>query len=378
MKNLSKTIIFVLSLVAVSFLSSSQIKKIDIPASQYVFTFQEDNAGNIWLGLSDGNLQGSLCMYSDSGLYVVSGTENVPNGSYHTSIKLPDGSMMFSGNVLSANAKSLLVWVSQMGADTIQIPYMLNDPFVNCIALVNRRDIWIGTGSGLLINSRGEWRWITKASGLPGNFINAIHEDIRGIVWVGTDAGIVRFYDGNIEYPESGSRLISTATTFFTDAKGYLWCGARYFSEGASVYNGELWETFSGRNGLIDNSVSIFHQTQNGDIWIGSCYSRNRGGVSVFNGIEWISYSAPEYIAKPCVDAIVTDTRGRVWVGGSLNHSRYNGITVFDGNSWHVIKMNSELPAERVIAFFVDSGGNIWISSHEGLFVVDSNYEFNN
>ncbi|HOP03277.1 MAG TPA: two-component regulator propeller domain-containing protein [Tenuifilaceae bacterium] len=376
MRRHPKIFIIAVYLLANSNLSFPQIQKIDIPENQYVFTFQEDYAGNVWLGLSDGNIQGSLCMYSDSGLNVVSGSGNVPNGSYHTSVRLPDGSLLFSGSVLSQNSKSLLVWVSQMGVDTIQIPFRLNDPFVNIITLVNRRDIWIGTGSGLLINSRGEWRWLTKADGLPGNFINTIHEDIRGIVWVGTDAGIVSFFEGNIEYPESGSRLISTATTFFTDSKGYLWCGARFLSQGVSVYNGEIWETFSGRNGLIDNSVSLFYQSPNDEIWIGSCYDRNRGGVSVFNGNEWISYNAPDYLAKPCVDAIVTDSKGRVWLGGSLDHSRFEGITVFDGNNWNKIGNTSDLPAERVIAFFTDTKGNIWISSHEGLYIVDDDFEF--
>lgn len=356
-------------------ISLSQIHKVDIPQGFYAFTFQEDNQGRVWLGLSDGNSQGGLGYFKNNRFILVSGTDSIPLGSYHTSLSLPDGSMFFTGNVLNNQGKSIIVWVSSSRIDTLHIPFMLKDPFINSLALINKRDIWIGTGSGLLINSRGDWDWKTVQQGLPTNFISTIYQDFRGLIWVGTESGIAYFFDDQMFYPESGSRIISSATLFFSDSRGYLWCGARFASEGVSVYNGEVWETFSGRNGLIDNSVSIFYQDQNANLWVGSCFNRSRGGVSVFDGKKWESYSAPEFLAKPCVDAIISDDKGRVWFGGSLTHQRQKGITVYDGTNWHKLRGSPEFPAERVITFFKDSAGNIWISSFEGLFIVNSDFQ---
>ena len=356
-------------------ISFSQVSKVEIPNGYFVFTFQEDTKGNIWLGLSDGNNSGGLGVYNNNNFSLVSGSDSIPTGSYHTSLKLSDGSLLFAGNVLNKQSQSLLIWISEMGIDTLQIPFKLQYPLINNITLVKRRDIWIGTTSGLLINSRGDWSWLTTRDRLPNNSISAVYQDFRGVIWIGTDSGIAYFFEDQLYLPESGSRIISSATNFYGDTRGYVWCGARFASEGVSVFNGEVWETFSGRNGLIDNSVSYFYQDNEANLWVGSCYSRSRGGVSVFDGKKWSGFDSPQFLAKPCVDAIISDARGRIWFGGSLSHNRYKGITILDGDKWYKITNNIELPAERVILFFKDSLGNIWISSMEGLFIVGKDFE---
>lgn len=354
--------------------ANSQIRKVELPPGFYAFAFQEDGQGRIWIGLSDGNISGGLGVFTTNKLSIVSGTDSIPTGSYHTTLKLPDGSIMFGGNILNRNGKSLLVWVSSMGIDTIQIPFNLSNPLINCMAIVNRRDIWIGTASGLLINRRGDWEWLTARQGLPANFISTIYQDFRGVIWVGTEVGIAYFLDEVLYRPEPGTPIIGSATQFYGDKRGYVWCGARFASEGISVFNGEIWDTFSGRHGLVDNSASVFFQDPQGNLWVGSCFNRSRGGVSVFDGRKWIGYGSPQFIAKPCVDAIAADSKGRVWLAGSLTHRKYSGITVFDGEKWFRVGASTTLPADRVIAFYLDSGGNLWISSFEGLFIVDQNF----
>jgi ligand-binding sensor domain-containing protein len=350
------------------------VSQIDIPKGLYAFSFQEDREGKVWIGLSNGDISGALGYYNGSAFRVISGSDSIPNGSYHSSIGLPDGSLFFGGSVIDASGRSVLAWVSPMGIDTIRIPFKVSDPFINAISLVNRREVWIGTASGLLINNRGQWTKMEVADGLPNNFVTSIIQDFRGIVWVATEGGIVSFIDGILHYPESGSRIIKKATSLFSDAKGYVWSGARFSSEGVSVYNGQVWETFTGRNGLIDNSASVFHQDAKGNIWVGSCFQRNRGGVSSFNGTQWNSFSFPETLAKPCIDAIASDSKGNIWFGGSLTKGTAKGISVFDGKEWLKVGNNNALKAERVIAFYLDSKDRLWVSSFEGLFLVQPTF----
>jgi hypothetical protein len=361
-------------LISNSIITLAQIEKIETPKGLYAFTFQEDLSGNIWIGLSDGNNNGSLGKITDNTLEIIGHESGAPLGSYQNSIKLPDGSILFAGSIIGKNRNSILVWVSSQGIDTISIPFMLSIPLVNCITLVNRREIWIGTASGLLVNNRGSWTWFSTRDGLPDNFINSIYQDFRGVVWIGTEKGIASFIDGKLFSLKQSTREITSATQFFSDNRGYLWCGSRYSSQGVSVYNGQIWETFSAPHGLADNSSSVFHQDNNGVLWVGSCYNRSRGGLSSFDGKKWSSYSSPEFIAKPCVDAIITDTKGRTWFGGSLTPRREKGIAILDNDKWHRVGGNQSLPAERIISFFLDSKGNIWISSFEGLYVVNQNF----
>ncbi len=349
----------------------SQIKSIDLPEGQYAFSLQEDSEGNIWVGLSDGNTGGDIAMVKNDTLVIKSGDKRLPSGSYHTSIKLTDGSLMFGGNII-ANGKPCLVWVTPFSIDTIQVPISLTNPFVNTIALVNNREIWIGSANGLLVNRYGNWSSYTTYDGLPHNFVTAIEQDFRGVVWIGTELGLAYYVDKQFHIVEQTSRAIANVTHFFTDNKGYLWCGSRFSSEGISVYNGKEWETFSGRHGLEDNSTSIFFQDSKGTLWAGSCYHRTRGGLTAFNGKEWEAYSSPEHLAKPCVDAITEDADGNIWFGGSLPSRKGEGITIYDGKTWHKISKTHNFPANRVIAMFCDSKGRVWVSSMEGLFVVDS------
>jgi ligand-binding sensor domain-containing protein len=372
MRHLFLTLSFVALLTTLC--AQSPVSQIDITKGLYAFTFQEDKKGNVWIGLSNGDISGDLGFYNGSSFKVVSGSDSIPSGSYHNSIKLPDGSLFFGGNVTDANRKPVLIWVTPMDIDTIRIPFSFSDPFINHMSLINRREVWIGTASGLLVNNRGQWTKMGVADGLPNNFVTSIIQDYRGIVWVATEGGVVSFIDGILHYPESGSRIINKATALFSDSKGYVWCGARFASEGVSVYNGQVWETFSGRNGLIDNSVSVFHQDPKGVLWVGSCFQRNRGGVSSFNGKEWNSFSFPETLAKPCIDAIASDAKGNVWFGGSLTKGNAKGISVFDGKEWFKVGNSNTLKAERVIAFYLDSKDRLWVSSFEGLFLVQPTF----
>lgn len=354
---------------------SAQVRQVDLPENLYAFTFQEDSFGKVWIGLSDGNTSGALGYFNDTTFVQISGTEELPNGSYHASIKLPDGSLMFGGNLLDQQGKSFITWIFSEKPDTIHIPYSLYNPFINSFALINRHEIWIGTASGLLRNNRGQWSHYSVQDGLPHNFITSIYQDFRGIVWIGTEVGAVFFEDNKFHQIPSGTRIISSITQFFGDNRGYVWCGSRYTSEGISVYNGELWETFSGRHGLVDNSSSVFFQSPDGKLWVGSCYNRSRGGASVFDGRQWTGFSSDDVLAKPCVDAIAADGKGRIWLGGSLTPRREKGISIFDEGDWHRIVDNKVLPAERILTFFLDSKNRFWISSFEGLFILDPEFK---
>ena len=369
---MNRLFLYILTLfLAAPFLVNSQVSSVSLPKNYYAFTLQTDWQGKVWVGLSDGNTAGALGKIENDSLILVSDGTKIPNGSYHTSTKLPDGSLLFGGSVLNEAGKLVLVWVSESGIDTLHIPFNLKHSLINCISIVNRHEIWLGTPNGLLINNRGRWQHFTSRDNLPDNFINSITQDIRGIVWVGTEQGLAFFQDGELYRTEQTARVISSVTQIFNDRSGYLWCGSRFSSEGVSVYNGQVWETFSGRHGLTDNSASIFYQDIRGRLWVGSCYHRSRGGVSVFDGNKWESFDSPENLAKPCVDAIISDSEGRVWFGGSLTPRRNKGLSILDGDKWHKVVNSKTLTAERVIMFFNDKQENLWISSMEGLYIVN-------
>jgi len=128
---------FLLFTIFSAYRVSSQVSQVELPQRFFAFTFQEAKNGEIWVGLSDGSNLGGLGVYRNGSFSLESNKEGLPSGSYHVSTRLPDGSMMFCGNIINETGRPLLVWISSMGIDTIQIPFELSNPHVNCIELIN-------------------------------------------------------------------------------------------------------------------------------------------------------------------------------------------------------------------------------------------------
>jgi len=71
---------------------------------------------------------------------------------------------------------------------------------------------WFGTDQGISIHESEEtkdgWSTFTTADGLAGNYIHAIAEDSKSIIWAGTDSGLSS-YDGDwLTWPESANMNI--------------------------------------------------------------------------------------------------------------------------------------------------------------------------
>jgi two-component sensor histidine kinase/ligand-binding sensor domain-containing protein len=89
-----------------------------------------------------------------------------------------------------------------------------------------RRNVWVGTESGLLkIASNTVTRYGTT-NGLPDDYITALHEDGAGCVWAGTSSGVARFKGEVIEVFDPGKGLIDgLITCILEDSLGYVWMG---------------------------------------------------------------------------------------------------------------------------------------------------------
>jgi len=70
------------------------------------------------------------------------------------------------------------------------------------------------------------WGAVTLFHGLPSDRVNAIAEDANGVLWFGTDNGLVRYDGRNIEAAPNEAALPSRRTLCLKlDARGHLWVG---------------------------------------------------------------------------------------------------------------------------------------------------------
>src|SRR5262245_20250398 len=91
------------------------------------------------------------------------------------------------------------------------------------------------------------WGAVTLFHGLPSDHVNAIAEDASGVLWFGTDNGLVR-YDGRVEAaPNENAALPSRRILALKlDHRGRLWIG-----------------TDAGAAALRENGVEVLPETRN-------------------------------------------------------------------------------------------------------------------
>jgi signal transduction histidine kinase/CheY-like chemotaxis protein/ligand-binding sensor domain-containing protein/HPt (histidine-containing phosphotransfer) domain-containing protein len=234
--------------------------------------------------------------------------------------------------------------------------------------------IWIGTQSGLA-------RWDGYAvrsfrhdaadpSSLPGDFVQALHVDARGRLWVGTAASGLAMYDKvkeNFVRPndELSHGLISAIAS---DARGNLWIGSpaglRYYD----VLQRTLRRyTHEDTPGLPDNQIHALLTDRAGNLWIGSGTGLSR--LKPGGAITAIAIAADGQGAKggwsDSVLALGENSRGQIAIG-----TLKSGIGIVDGQADRgaiiALKGVKDVQSNMVLAVTESAPGIWWASTYGG------------
>ncbi|MFN0109490.1 MAG: two-component regulator propeller domain-containing protein [Blastocatellia bacterium] len=115
------------------------------------------------------------------------------------------------------------------------------------------------------------WGAVTLFHGLPSDRVNAIAEDARGLMWFGTDNGLVRYDGRNVEaVPGEASLPSRRVLALKLDARGSLWIGT---DAGAARWRDERIEILEETRGRAVNSIAVSPQnevllvTQRGEVF---------------------------------------------------------------------------------------------------------------
>lgn len=126
---------------------------------------------------------------------------------------------------------------------TLGINDGLSQSTVNAILQDRKGFMWIGTKDGLNQYDGQEFRVFQKEnSSLGNNFITALYEDCEGYIWVGTDAGVYiynpfqevfQFLDAEIV--SSGEKITRAVTWITSDPQNNIWISVD--NQGLLCYN---------------------------------------------------------------------------------------------------------------------------------------------
>lgn len=239
----------------------------------------------------------------------------------------------------------------------------------------SKKGIWIGTWSGALsyLNPYDNmFVHINKSNGLSNSVVSSITES-KGRIWIGTEAGGVNSYktqSGIIEKHKLNPDLEfeQNIKVIRFDKHGGFWVG---------TFNDGLWWTNKfDRNGIpltptkiMDGSIYDikFDSTH---VWVASYFSglHKIELKSTYDSTSSASITTPHKLSTPYLRTLFLDSRNQIWLG------THNGIFLGKQNSDEFTEIicgpaeKESQPANHVYCIFEDKQHAIWAGTSWGLF----------
>ncbi len=192
--------------------------------------------------------------------------------------------------------------------------------------------LWVGTLGGLARWDGYRFR-VYKADlhapgALPDNFIQTLHGDANGTLWVGTSsAGIVRYdaaSDRFVSYPVGDKGLSHVSVrSIDDDGAGGLWVATDGGLDHLDPASGSIVHATDGGSGwagLAGTRVHVVLRDSAGALWVGSAAGlfRREPHGDQFKPVRLLSGHG----AQPEPQTLAEDSAGRLWVG-TLQHGAF-------------------------------------------------------
>jgi len=214
--------------------------------------------------------------------------------------------------------------------------------------------IWAATDVGLYVLD-GSWTALGVGDGLPSNAVRDVHVDQVGRLWVATPNGLALDDGGWSAFGEP------SVTALAADLRGGLWIGSE---AGLTRLEGGARTTFTAQDGLVDDRVGAIHVAADGTVYVGS--SGARSGLVAGGDGTWTLVPLPPGAGR--VYSITSDSQGRLWVGAGyleLSADRESALVDQLGVAWALAGDTWQrwpLPATPV-SLAEDAEGVMWAAT---------------
>jgi len=187
--------------------------------------------------------------------------------------------------------------------------------------------LWFTNGHrGVGVYAKGKIRFVTTIDGLPTNRVHCMLEDSRGMIWIGTDAGVAQWSDTDHRvhsFPEPNLSALPIYV-IMEDSLGKVWFGADH---GVFEYDGSSLQQYSVDEGLSNDVIQTGLVCRNGDVWLGT-----NDGVSRFERMRQVfSVPIPTVYLR---DVLAGDLNTRVAAGENVAHDDRSVVFTFNTLSY--------------------------------------------
>lgn len=198
---------------------------------------------------------------------------------------------------------------------------------------------------------------------LPGSRIQIVFADREGALWIGTNAGLVRWVRGKIErFPVTDALATASILAMMEDREGNLWVGTE--TDGLHILRDQRFHTLDTREGLSSDRVATVVEDQRGTLWAGTQENgMNELHRDAATGNWRVSrtLSVAEGLASNVILSLAAAPSGDLWVGTP------DGLNRIRGNRVNIYTSADGLPDDFIRSLLIDTDGSLWIGTRRGL-----------
>jgi len=372
-----------------------------------VVSIVADNAGRLWLGLTDRTLvrigpDGDIVTVTPAPLGIIGG---LPDSPIKTMFVDRTG-LLWVGTLTSG-----VVWTRTDNSPISSVLNLTGDPrartFVSAFQPAMDGEYWVAMSGPGLVRYDPSTREVTSYKGALDQAIGAAHaqpaernaatssappaqgpsphstesadsreiriydilQDADGRLLLPSNYGILKFNPttGMAAYARlDGEPATAPVRTLFRASNGDLWV-APYDAGLVHYHDGQAVQRFDSTHGLGSNNVVTIAQDHAGNIWAGTTDGVSRvdaasGKLRTFREVTGNDRS----LAGNAVASLLVDQQGRVWVGSLSGISRLERIDA-SGADFRRYGLGGGLPDNAINCMLEDAAGQIWFSTNLGL-----------
>ncbi|HUB52879.1 MAG TPA: two-component regulator propeller domain-containing protein [Terracidiphilus sp.] len=286
------------------------------------------------------------------------------------------------------------------GGRATRVDAGLPDRKINCMQLISKDELWVGTDTGLFRWNGKEFHRIDLPPALGSVQVLSILRDRDSNIWAGTTRGLLRINSNGTSFSaEDAIRGHGGINTLFEDREGNLWVGgsqglgrirdstfltyspaidSRFERDGPVFVDKEnrTWFApaqgglFALKNGSIQsistgipaNDVVYSISGGGNDLWVG----RQHGGLThlLLRGGELTSqtYTQTNGLAQNSVYTVYRSDDGSVWAG-----TLSGGVSRFKDGRFTNYTMANGLASNSISAILETRKQEMWFATNSGL-----------
>ncbi|MBN2681238.1 MAG: T9SS type A sorting domain-containing protein [Bacteroidales bacterium] len=307
-----------------------------------------DALGNIWVGTPYGisKFNGTTWTYWDESDGMVE--DNV-------SCFIVDA----EGNKWVGSFKGLMRFNDSDWSSFIQTNGIANNLVYDVLSLASG-ETYFATQNGFSeLTGANSWLNYTSTTGLPAYAVYGLAKDDANNVWLATNNGVFTYNGtsfGTVHYPGLNVNCVT-----YDELTGNIWIG--FGSNGAAVYNGSTWTTYTTASGLADNIVFDIAIHPDGSVWFATY-----NGLTKKVGSTWTTYNTSNSdLPHNCCNAVAFDDDENIWIGTNAMLAKFDGAS-----TWQIYStVDSSIPNMYVRSLMVDNLGKIYAGTFGGFSVGD-------